>query len=90
MGISEFSPSFLFTIGICLMGGSIAKSKASMRMFYLALGSMVYELEQIFTHSVFDYQDILAIVFAFLMGLIIYKLTDQLGLSNKSLDKKAV
>ena len=43
-------------------------------MIFLALGSLSYEIEQIFSDRVFDFKDIAAIVIAFFTSIIILKI----------------
>ena len=43
-------------------------------MIFLALGSLSYEIEQIFSDRIFDFKDIAAIVIAFFTSIIILKI----------------
>jgi len=72
LGINEFAPSFFYTLGVCLIGASFSKKKPKIMMIFIALGSIAYELEQIFTSYYFDLKDLFAIIIAFLVGLFIF------------------
>lgn len=76
MGINEFAPSFLYTAGICLIGASFSKMKPNKTMILIGVGSIAYELEQVFTSSSFDIKDLFAIIVALLVSLIIFKIVE--------------
>ena len=71
-GINEFSPSFFYTLGLCLIGASISKKQPKKTMIFIILGSAAYELEQLFTDRYFDYKDLVSIGIALLIGLFLY------------------
>lgn len=54
-------------------------------MIFLALGSLAYEIEQIFSARVFDFKDIAAIVIAFFISIVILKIYES---KEKQLTKK--
>ena len=74
IGINEFAPSYFYTAGICLIGASFSKKNKKNTMIFLALGSLSYEIEQIFSERIFDFKDIAAIVIAFFTSIIILKI----------------
>lgn len=76
IGINEFAPSFFYTAGLCLIGASFSKKKPQITMILIALGSIAYELEQIFTDYNFDIKDLFAIMFALLISIFIFKIVE--------------
>ncbi len=46
-------------------------------MIAVTLGSLVYEVEQIWTKRTFDYMDLIAIITGFLLALIIFKTNEK-------------
>jgi hypothetical protein len=85
IGINEFAPSFFYTAGICLIGAGYSTKTQKKTMIFLALGSLAYEIEQIFSARVFDFKDIAAIVIAFFISIVILKIYES---KEKQLTKK--
>lgn len=76
IGINEFAPSFFYTVGVCLICVSFFKKKPYNTIIFIAVGSIAYELEQIFTSSYFDIKDLFAIIVALLVSLLIFKIVE--------------
>ena len=78
-GINEFAPSFFYTAGMCLIAAAFSKKEPFIKMIAIALGSITYELEQIFTDRTFDIKDLIAVMVAFVTSIFIFKLFNPKG-----------
>jgi hypothetical protein len=67
------SPSFFYTVGVCIIPLIFDTKKKVLSMIFLAIGSLTYELEQNWTERTFDSYDIIAIVLGCLIPLLVYK-----------------
>lgn len=70
-GINGFLPSFFSVLCLCLVIAAIKKKDEVSSLSFVALGNMVYELEQIFTSRTFDYKDLIAIFLGYSLSLTI-------------------
>ena len=72
-GIHGFSPSLVYTIGICLFTAFLLNKGHVKAMIFCAIGAMTYEIEQFWTTRTFDYLDVLATIIGFGLSILIFK-----------------
>jgi hypothetical protein len=77
------SPSYKQAFGIkrvqCFIAAAFSKKEPFIKMIAIALGSITYELEQIFTDRTFDIKDLIAVMVAFVTSIFIFKLVNPKG-----------
>jgi len=66
------SPSFFAIIAISFLSLAYTKDKQQKGIFFVFLGSLVYEFEQIWSSRVFDIYDIIALILGYLFALAVY------------------
>lgn len=72
-------PSFLHTLGFCMLALIFIKKNQIVTMGFITLGSIIYELEQSIgflniTIRTFDLIDIFAIILGYLFSILIFKI----------------
>ena len=72
--INEYAPSFFYIVGFCLFGAFVQNKKEERTMLFIAIGALIYELEQYWTSRTYDYKDILATVCGFCISILIFNL----------------
>jgi hypothetical protein len=70
-------PSFFYVLGISfifpLLKKVVSFKQFLSAIFFIALGSIIYETEQIWTNGTFDYFDIIASITAAVFSIFLYK-----------------
>jgi len=70
-------PNFFYTLGFSfiypLFSHSIQLNKYILTVFFITLGTIAYEIEQLWTKRTFDYIDIIASIIAALISIVLYK-----------------
>jgi len=56
-----------------LFKGSISFKQHAISVFFIALGTIAYEIEQLWTERTFDYTDIIASIIAAIISIVLYK-----------------
>jgi len=74
--LHEFLPSFFYTLGFSLFGAWLMAKNPIGIIVSISCGSLVYEVEQIWSHRIFDYMDVIAIIIGFIVAVAIVKLTN--------------
>jgi len=70
-------PNFFYVLGLSfiypLFKGSISFKQHAISVFFIALGTIAYEIEQLWTERTFDYTDIIASIIAAIISIVLYK-----------------
>jgi len=70
-------PNFFYVLGFSfiypLFKGLISFKQHVIAVFFITLGTIAYEIEQLWTERTFDYTDIIASIIAAIISIVLYK-----------------
>ena len=70
-------PNFFYVLGFSfiypLFKGSISSKQHAISVFFITLGTIAYEIEQVWTEKTFDYLDVVASITAAVIAIVLYQ-----------------